>query len=367
MMKYLLFILLSISSFAHSQTSLCPSYPTTFCCEYVSSVTINGQTYAGSNGFTAASGGNPAGYFNYTNGTSVPTITAGQTISISYTAVTNGNYMEYFKLWIDFNGNGVLTDAGELVHSTNVSWLGTRTITSTFVVPTTVFNGPVFMRFIMQYSGSPVICGTYPYGNTFDFKTTIAGAQPNPNLPPTETISGNLSIPSGLVNRPKLKLFKINGATTTLIDSSNVDISGNYSLKPNEYNMTYRVVPSFSTTLTNNDLSLLLSESRNVSVPPVLNPGLVLNTGPKMKAGDINKNGRVYIDDGYLLARNLTGMNPLTEVLWFTSSTYSTITLNNFNTINSSSFFDVNFTTSPIVLNLRYIVLGDVDLSSSSQ
>jgi hypothetical protein len=275
--------------------------------------------------------------------------------------------MEYFKLWIDFNGNGVLTDAGELVHSTNTSWSGTKTITSTFVVPTTVFNGPVFMRFIMQYSGSPVICGTYPYGNTFDFKTTIAGAQPNPNLPPTETISGNLSIPSGLVNRPKLKLFKINGATTTLIDSSNVDISGNYSLKPNEYNMTYRIIPSFSTTLTNNDLSLLLNEARNVSVPPVLNPGLVLNTGPKMRAGDINKNGRVYIDDGYLLARSLTGMNPLTEVLWFTSSTYSTITLNNFNTINSSSFFDVNFTTSPIVLNLRYIVLGDVDLSSSSQ
>jgi hypothetical protein len=275
--------------------------------------------------------------------------------------------MEYFKLWIDFNGNGVLTDAGELVHSTNTSWSGTKTITSTFVVPTTVFNGPVFMRFIMQYSGSPVICGTYPYGNTFDFKTTIAGAQPNPNLPPTETISGNLSIPSGLVNRPKLKLFKINGATTTLIDSSNVDISGNYSLKPNEYNMTYRIIPSFSTTLTNNDLSLLLNEARNVSVPPVLNPGLVLNTGPKMKAGDINKNGKVYLDDGYLLARSLTGANPLTEVLWFTSSTYSTITLNNFNTINSSSFFDVNFTTSPIVLNLRYIVLGDVDLSSSSQ
>jgi hypothetical protein len=219
----------------------------------------------------------------------------------------------------------------------------------------------------MQYSGSPVICGTYPYGNTFDFKTTIAGAQPNPNLPPTETISGNLSIPSGLVNRPKLKLFKINGTTTTLIDSSDVDVNGNYSLKPNEYNATYRVIPSFSTTLTNNDLSLLLSEARNVSVPPVLNPGLVLNTGPKMKAGDINKNGRVYIDDGYLLARSLTGMNPLTEVLWFTSSTYSTISLNNFNTINSSPFFDINFTTSPIVLNLRYIVLGDVDLSSSSQ
>ena len=75
----------------------------------------------------------------------------------------------------------------------------------------------------------------------------------------------------------------------------------------------------------------------------------------------------VILDDGYLLASNLTGMIPLNEVLWFTSSTYSTITLNNFNSVNPSNFFDVSFTTSPIVLNLRYIVLGDVDLSSSSQ
>jgi hypothetical protein len=367
MIKYLLSILLLINGVVYSQSPLCPSRPTTFCCEYVSSVTINGQTYSGSNGFTAASGGNPAGYYDYTGGIAVPTITAGQTISISYTAVTNGNFMEYFKLWIDFNGNGILTDAGELVHSTNVSWTGTRTITSTFVVPTTVFNGPVYMRFIMQYSGAPVICGTYPYGNTFDFKTTIVGAQPNPNLSPTETISGNINIPSGLINRPQVKLFKINGSTITLIDSNVVDVNGNYTLKPNEYNVNYRIVPSFSTTLTNNDLSLLLNEAKNVSVPPVLNPGQVLTTGVRMKAGDINKDGKVYIDDGYLLASSLTGRIPLNEILWFTSSTYSTINLNNFSSINPSNFFDVSFTTSPIVLNLRYIVLGDVDLSSSSQ
>jgi hypothetical protein len=367
MRKYLLLVLLLMSGVVYSQSPLCSSNPTTFCCEYVSSITINGQTYSGSNGFTAASGGNPAGYYDYTGGTAVPTITAGQTISISYTAVTNGNYMEYFKLWIDFNGNGVLTDAGELVHSTNVSWSGTRTITSTFVVPTSVFNGPVFMRFIMQYSGAPVICGTYPYGNTFDFKTTIVGAQPNPNSPPTETISGNINIPSGLINRPQVKLFKINGSTTTLIDSNIVGVNGNFTLKPNEYNVNYRVIPSFSTTLTNNDLSLLLNEARNVSVPPILSPGQVLTTGVRMKAGDINKDGKVYIDDGYLLASNLTGMIPLNQVLWFTSSTYSTITLNNFNSVNPSNFFDVSFTTSPIVLNLKYIVLGDVDLSSSSQ
>lgn len=176
-MRYLVLFLILISGKIYGQSPLCSSRPTTFCCEYVSSVTINGRTYSGSNGFTSTSGGNPAGYYDYAyTKDTVPRIKAGQSISISYTAVTNGNYMEYFKLWIDFNGNGVLTDAGELVHSSNYSWLGTKTVSATFTVPTSVYNGEVYMRFVMQYSGSPTICGTYPYGNTFDFKTRIVGA-----------------------------------------------------------------------------------------------------------------------------------------------------------------------------------------------
>ena len=367
-MRHIIFIILFLNAFTLSaQSPLCTSRPTTFCCEYVSSVTINGRTYSGSNEFAASSGRNPASYYDYTTGTGIPTITAGQNISISYTAVTNGNYMEYFKLWIDFNGNGSLTDAGELVHSNNFSWLGTRTFNATFVVPTTVYNGQVFMRFIMQYSGSPIICGTYPYGNTFDFKTTIAGAQPNPNQPiPTETISGKISIPLGLSVRPKLMLYKVIGTSLSLIDSTIVDINGNYVLKPNEYNVTYRVVPSYSAVLTSSDLVNLLDEAKNVSVPPKLSPGLVLNTGPKMMAGDINNDGKVYIDDGYLLARNLSGMNPINTIYWFTDSQYSTITLTNFNTIISSPHFIVNFTTSSVVLNIKYVVLGDTNLSSSS-
>lgn len=368
-MRYIIFLLFFLTSFnVMAQSPLCASRPTTFCCEYVSSVTINGQTYAGSNGFTSASGGNPAGYYDYTTGTAVPTITAGQSISISYTAVTNGNYMEYFKLWIDFNGNGVLTDAGELVHSYNVAWTGTKTMTSTFIVPTSVYNGQVFMRFIMQYSGAPVICGTYPYGNTFDFKTTIVGAQPNPNNPvPTETISGKVSIPSGLSVRPKMKLFKVSGTSLTPIDSVEVNTNGDYILKPDTYNSTYRVVPSYTPTLTTTDLNNLLNEAKNISVPPVLAPGLVLTTGAKMKAGDINGDGKVYIDDGFLLAANLSGLIPFNTIYWFTASDYSTITLNNFNTIPPSSFFTINFTTTSVVLNIKYIVLGDTDLSSSSQ
>jgi hypothetical protein len=180
--KKYLFALLYVTSFLLSdsikaQSPLCASRPTSFCCEYVSSVTINGKTFKGSTGFSASSGGSPAGYYDYAyTKDTVPSIKAGQSITISYTGVTNGNYMQYFKLWIDFNGNGVLTDAGELVHAQNQSWVGTRTMSYTFTVPTSVYNGEVYMRFVMQFSGSPVICGTYAYGNTFDFKTKIVGA-----------------------------------------------------------------------------------------------------------------------------------------------------------------------------------------------
>jgi hypothetical protein len=182
-----------------------------------------------------------------------------------------------------------------------------------------------------------------------------------------ETINGTISIPTGLSVRPTVKLYSVIGGVETLIQTVTVGATGTYTLNPTQYNTTYKVVPSYSPTLTTTDLTTLLNEAKNVSVPPVLTPGLVLTTGPKMRAGDINGDGKVYIDDGYLLASNLSGMIPFNTIYWFTASDYSTITLSNFNTTTPSSHFTVNFTISSVTLNIKYIVLGDTDLSSSSQ
>ena len=150
-----------------------------------------------------------------------------RSISISYTGQTNGNYMEYFKLWIDFNGNGVLTDAGELVHSSNYSWLGTKTVTATFTVPTSVYNGEVYMRFVMQYSGSPVICGTYAYGNTFDFKTRIVGATDPFSY--TGYIYNSEGV--GIQNIPVKFYSKLKSSSTYTYESSiNTDANGKYTI-----------------------------------------------------------------------------------------------------------------------------------------
>jgi hypothetical protein len=70
-MKKLIYLFLLITGTLYSQSPLCPSTSTNFCCEYVASITINGQTYAGNTGFSGP------GYYDYT-GTPVPTIEAGQ-------------------------------------------------------------------------------------------------------------------------------------------------------------------------------------------------------------------------------------------------------------------------------------------------
>ena len=182
-----------------------------------------------------------------------------------------------------------------------------------------------------------------------------------------ETIGGTISIPTGLSVRPTVKLYSVIGGVETLVQTVTVGTTGTYTLNPTQYNVTYKVVPLYSPTLTSTDLSTLLNEAKNVSVPPVLSPGLVLTTGPKMRAGDINGDGKVDIDDGYLLATNLSGLIPFNTIYWFSASDYSTITLSNFKTVTPSSYFIINFTTSSVTLNIKYIVLGDTDLSSSSR
>jgi hypothetical protein len=295
-MRYLIIFLLILTTGLKAQSPLCASRPTSFCCEYVASVTINGKTYNGSTGYTSGSGGSPAGYYDYTSN-AVPTITAGQSISISYTAQTNGNYMEYFKLWIDFNGNGVLTDAGELIHSSNYSWTGTKTITATFTVPTTVYNGAVYMRFVMQYSGSPVICGTYAYGNTFDFKTTITGATDPFSY--TGYIYGSNGM--GIVGVPVSLYSKLKASTTYVLESTvNTNAAGKYALSSTKDTVSYNFQMRIST------LSIPAPLTTDaISFNQVLfNPSIVSKDYYRM---DVNNNNLFTITDIYLIYMKIKG------------------------------------------------------------
>lgn len=319
------FLLLNIKSY--SQSPLCASRPTNFCCEYVSSITINGRTFQGSTGFTASSGGSPAGYYDYTQQSNViPTINAGQQISISYTAVTNGNYMEYFKLWIDFNGNRILTDPGELVHQSNTSWSGTRTFNFTFTVPTTVFNGQVFMRFIMQFSGSPVICGTYSYGNTFDFVTTITGAQDPFSY--SGVIYGAEEI--GLSNIPIQLYSKLKTDNVyTFLSTHSTNINGEFNLTSsrdvNTYDFQLRLENLNISTPTYNDVILFNNKILNQSF-----------TSKDYYRLDINEDNNCTISDVYIIYSLILSRNwSIISYRIFTSNEWGVIASSNTNLKNT--------------------------------
>jgi hypothetical protein len=182
----------------------------------------------------------------------------------------------------------------------------------------------------------------------------------------TETISGTITIPSGLSTRPQVKLYLVVGTTETLLQTVTVGVTGTFTLNPTTYNSTYKVVPSYTGVVNNTDFNLVFSESQNENVPTLLSPGLVLTSGQKMKSGDINEDGMITISDAYLLGASLTGLVPYNEVFWYTASNFNSMTISNFNSFTPVDYFVINFTTTSVILNIKYIVKGDADLSSSS-
>jgi hypothetical protein len=315
----ILFILLGVKSYA--QTTLCASSATSFGYEYMANITINGQYYQGNTGYSGP------GYYNYT-GTPIPTINAGQNISISFTAQTKGNYQQYFKLWIDFNGNGNLNDPGELVYSHTDVWTGTRSFTSTFTVPTSVFNGEVYARFIMVYSSSPTLCGNYSYGNTFDFRTTITGAQDPFGY--SGYVYGAEGI--GIPNIPFQLYSKLKSDPTyTLLSNHTTDANGRYNLTSSRDANLYDFELRFG--------SLTIAAPANSDAQAfnqkVLSQSFVSKDYYRM---DVNGDNNLNITDVYLTFMRIIGRSWKPGVLnyrIFTSSEWGVINASNSNLKNT--------------------------------
>jgi len=115
------------------------------------------------------------GYFDY-SASAMTTLAAGSAYAMQADVSTSSNYNEYVVIWLDLNQDGVINDATERVYAQNYSFNGTYTFTgNTSVIPTSAHNGEMVGRCIMQYAASPVLCGTYTYGTTIDFKVNITG------------------------------------------------------------------------------------------------------------------------------------------------------------------------------------------------
>ncbi|GAA3920438.1 M4 family metallopeptidase [Hymenobacter algoricola] len=115
-----------------------------------------------------------AGYYNGTALTA-PSLTAGTLQTISFSAGFVGSaYSEYFKVYIDYNQNGLFTDAGELVVNAAAS-TSAATRTGSFTVPVSAKNGKTRLRVVMSDNSATTSCNSYSYGETEDYSVTITG------------------------------------------------------------------------------------------------------------------------------------------------------------------------------------------------
>ncbi len=183
----------------------------------------------------------------------------------------------------------------------------------------------------------------------------------------TNTLSGTVSIPAGLTSRPLLTLYRVVNGSDVLVDYKTVAINGTYTFVLPNQNSTYKLVPSLTVQgITSADFTLVWNEMQNESTPPVTAQGLVMTGTKQWKAADVNKNGMLDLGDAYLIASHNSGFRPITEVLWFIATEYDNITKSNFGTIIPRISFTLTVVTSDITQNIKYCILGDVNLSHSS-
>jgi hypothetical protein len=119
--------------------------------------------------------GNNNGYGNFTGLTF--SLSGGTTYPIELEpGYLTQNYVEYWKVWIDFNRDMVFDEATELVFSA----FGVGLRQGTFTLPSNYTAGETRMRVSMRYGSFPEPCGIVPFGEVEDYTVNLT---PPPALP----------------------------------------------------------------------------------------------------------------------------------------------------------------------------------------
>ena len=162
-----------------------------------------------------------AGYENFTALSTNLTRGTANTITIT-PSWTSTVYSEGYAVWIDYNKNGLFTDAGELVYSKATS---TATPASgSFTVPTTATVGTTRMRVSMKYNGIPTSCETLSYGQVEDYSVNIVAPVAISTL--TENNSNEVLTTVSLYPNPTKEVLNIETNSATKLNYSVINYLG---------------------------------------------------------------------------------------------------------------------------------------------
>lgn len=167
----------SVEVFVGQNTFLncyCSSNATSTFDEEILEVSLGQMSNASTCGQTGGPGSIQSQYSNYTTIVAAPPIarTVDYPMSVSV-GTCNGNYTNKCAVFIDWNQNGLFTDAGENVYQGNTS-VGPHIDNFIVSVPVGAALGTTRMRVIaVETSGTINPCGTYSWGETEDYYVEV--------------------------------------------------------------------------------------------------------------------------------------------------------------------------------------------------
>ena len=144
-----------------------------------------GRVQLGSIDNSSGSGG------GYSDHTAISTnLNKDEAVTITITPTWTGTlYNEAYSVWIDYNKNGVFTDAGEQVWSKSAS--KTTPVSGTFTVPASALTGATTMRISMKYNGIPSACETFTYGEVEDYTVILVDSAPDTQAPTAPSLTAS--------------------------------------------------------------------------------------------------------------------------------------------------------------------------------
>ena len=143
------------------------------------SAIIDNTTTGGSLVGTIGTASGTAGSFSNFTAFGPYAFTAGQAYDFSLTSITQGtlNYGNSMAIYIDYNRNGVYTDAGEKVYAASVTTSGPHTETGSFTIPITAANGLTRMRVICNEALITSPTQSVSYGEFEEYMLNISSTE----------------------------------------------------------------------------------------------------------------------------------------------------------------------------------------------
>jgi PKD repeat protein len=109
----------------------------------------------------------------YTDYTAISTtVTPGSVYPVSVSCASIGSWIEHIWVFVDWNQDCDMVDAGESTDLGQVT--GPGTLTGNITVPANAVAGTTRIRAMLKYNGDPTPCEAYSYGETEDYTANVA-------------------------------------------------------------------------------------------------------------------------------------------------------------------------------------------------